>query len=111
MNSYHGIKIYIAVSKKISSGIGAIKRLKPSVDLETLKSVYNALVLPNFDYCCEVWDSIGITLSDRLHKLQNWAARVIIGRKNIQSEMSLFERRWHFVARLMYKITYDLAPI
>ena len=43
MNSYHGIKIYIAVSKKISSGIGAIKRLKPSVDLETLKSVYNAL--------------------------------------------------------------------
>ena len=67
MNSYHGIKIYIAVSKKISSGIGAIKRLKPSVDLETLKSVYNALVLPNFDYCCEVWDSIGITLSDRLY--------------------------------------------
>ena len=55
-----------------------------------------------------MWDSIGITLS------------VIMGRKNIhgQSEIALNELGWkhlderrsHFVARLMYKITYDLAP-
>ena len=67
-----------------------------------------------------MWDSIGITLSDRLQKLQNRAARVIMGRKNIhgQPEIALNELGWkhlderrsHFVARLMYKITYDLAP-
>ena len=66
-----------------------------------------------------MWDSIGITLSDRLQKLQNRAARVIMGRKNIHGQPEidlnelgwkhLDERRSHFVARLMYKITYDLA--
>ena len=69
------------ISKKISSVIGAIKRLKPFVDRETLKSAYNALVLPHFDYCCEVWDTIGISLSDRLQKLQNRAAIGITGAK------------------------------
>ena len=93
------------ISKNISSGIGAIKRLKPCVDHETLKSVYNAFVLPHFDYYCEVWDSIGITLSDRLQKLQNRATRVIMGRKNIHGQSEIA----YFVARLMYKITYDLA--
>ena len=80
----------------------------------------DALVLPHFDYCCEVWDSIGISLSDRLQKLQNRAARVITGRKNEhgQSEIALNqlgwktlnERRRQFVAKLMYKIIHNLAP-
>ena len=47
-----------------------------------MKSAYNALVLPHFHYCCKVLNSIGISLSDRLQKLQNRAARVITGRKN-----------------------------
>ena len=108
------------ISKKISSRIGAIKRLKAFVDRETLKSAYNALVLPHFDYCCEVWDTIGISLSDRLQKLQNRAARVITGRKNEHGQSALalnelgwktlIERRKQFVAKLTYKITHDLAP-
>ena len=49
----------------------------------------NQLLFP----CCEVWDTIGVTLSDRLQKLQNRAARVITGRKNEhgQSELALNE--------------------
>ena len=69
------------ISKKILSGIGAIKRLKPFVNRETLKSAYNALFLLHFDYCCEVWDSIGISLSVRLQKLPSRAARVITDAK------------------------------
>ena len=79
------------IAKKVSSGIGAIRKLKPCVDRNTLICAYNALVLPHLDYCCEVWDTIGTTLSDRLQKLQNRAARVIVGRKNEhgQSELAL----------------------
>ena len=61
-----------------------------------------------------------VTLSDRLQKLQNRAARVITGRKNEhgQSELALNklnfktlkERRTQFIASLMYKITHGLAP-
>ena len=84
------------IAKKISSGIGAIRKLKSCVDHNTLINrlcAYNALILPRLDYCCEVWDTIGATLSDRLEKLQNMAARVITGRKNEhgQSELALDE--------------------
>ena len=33
---------------------------------------------PYFSYCAPVWDGLGHTLSDRLQKLQNRAARVIM---------------------------------
>ena len=85
-----------------------------------LTCAYNALVLPHFDYCCEVWDTIKLTLSDRLQKLQNRAARIIMGCKNEhgQSKLALAELQWkplkerrtRFVASQMYKITHDLAP-
>ncbi len=55
---------------------------KSHPELEQSECAYNALVLPHLDYCCEVWDTIGTTLSDRLQKLQNRAARAIVGRKN-----------------------------
>ena len=35
--------------------------------------------MPHFDYCCSVWDGLGETLSCKLQKLQNRAARVITG--------------------------------
>ena len=108
------------ISKKISSGIGAVRKLKPHVDHNTFICAYNALVLPHFDYCCEVWDTINLTLCNRLQKLQNRAARIIVGRINEhgQSELALAELNWkilserraQFIASQMYKITHDLAP-
>ena len=97
-----------------------IKRLKPFVDCGTLKSAYNGLVLAHFVYCCEVWDSIRISLSDRLQKLQNRVARVVTGRKYIHGKSALplnelgwkrlIEPRTQFAAKLMYKISHDQAP-
>ena len=63
-----------AICKKISSGIYALKRIKPFVDQKTLMSVYNAIIHPYFTYCCEVWDVFGETQSMRLQKLHNRAA-------------------------------------
>ena len=63
-----------AICKKISSGIYALKRIKPFVDQKTLMSVYNAIIHLYFTYCCEVWDVFGETQSMRLQKLHNRAA-------------------------------------
>ena len=63
--------------KKIASAIGAIKRVKPFVPQSTLLCIYNSLVQPQFDYCGLVWGNCGRTLSNKLQKLQNRAARVI----------------------------------
>ena len=68
----------IEITKKIASGIGALKRVRPFVPVNTLLlTIFNSLVQPHFNYCCEVWDSCCKTLAAKLQKLQNRAARVL----------------------------------
>ena len=102
------------ISSKVSSGIGAIKRLKEFVDKSTLVKVYNALIQPYFDYCSEVWDYFNKGLSDRLQKLQNRAARNEHGQSSIALKslgwMTLEERRAQLKAKLMFKTVNGLAP-
>ena len=109
-----------SIASKISSGIGAIKKAKEFVDRNTLVFLYNALIQPHLDYCCEVWDVIGKTLSDRLQKLQNRAARIIVNFKNESGQslltrnslgwITLEERTAQMKARLVYKSINKLAP-
>ena len=77
------------ISSKVSSGIGAIKRLREFVDQSTLVKVYNAQIQPYFDYCSKVWDCFSKGLSDRLQKLQNRAARSIMGLKNEHGQSAI----------------------
>ena len=59
--------------------IAVIKRMKTYVPQEFLQTVYNALIQPYFDYCCQLWDTCGIVLKEKLQKCQSLAARVITG--------------------------------
>ena len=68
-----------SVSKKVSSGIGVLKIIKPFVPVSNLISVYHSIVEPYLDYCSVVWDDISDQLRDKLQILQNRAARVITG--------------------------------
>ena len=63
--------------KKIASTTGAIKRVKPFVPQPNILNTYNSLVQSHFDYCSLVGGNCGKTLSNKLQKLQNRAARVI----------------------------------
>ena len=65
------------VTKKVASGIGAIKRMRHLVPQATLQLIYQALIQPHFDYCNIVWGNCGITLQNKVQKLQNRAARVL----------------------------------
>ena len=73
--------------------------------------------MPHFDYCGEVWYSIGSVLAERLQKLHSRCARVIMRYKNEagQSELALRHLGWslllHIKARQMFKVPYDLAPV
>ena len=81
--------------KKVSSGIGALRRLTDYVDKDSLLSVHNALVQPYFNYCCEVWDVFGRTQSNLLQKLQNRAARIISRSSNeVNQEIFLDKLGW-----------------
>ena len=86
------------LSKKIAFGIGAIKRIRPLVrQIYYIHYIYNAfLVQPHFDYCSIVWGNCGETLSEKLQKLQNRAARILTGRYN--THLSLFKTEKHSLA-------------
>ena len=77
------------ITKKIAAGISALKRLRDFAIRDVLVSVYNALIMPHFDYCCEVWDSLGSVLAERLQKLHNRCARVIMRYKNEAGQSAL----------------------
>ena len=47
-----------SVSKKVSSGIGVLKKIKPFVPTYNLISVCQSIVEPYLDYCSVVWDDI-----------------------------------------------------
>ena len=45
------------VVKKAAKGIGMLRRSKHLFGRDTLKTIYNAFVLPHFDYCALVWNN------------------------------------------------------
>ena len=107
------------LSKKIASGIGAIKRIRPFVSPEILHYIYNALVQPHFDYCSIVWGNCGKTLSERLQKLQNRAARILTSSSyEVDARYLLQQLGWKGliiqrqiqVALMVFKALNDLAP-
>ena len=52
------------VTKKVTSGIGAIQQMRHLVPQTTLHVhiIYQALIQPHFDHCTIVWGNCGITL-------------------------------------------------
>ena len=107
------------ICKKVSSGIGALKRVRRFVNRETAVKAYRGLIEPYLNYCCPVWDGIGSELSSKLQKLQNRAARMITESTYENSSNSLLEElNWHQLsinrkklkAILMYKTINKRVP-
>ena len=107
------------ISKKVSSAIGALKRIRPFIPTDVAVQIYNALILPHFDYCSPVWDGMSGCLCDKLQKLQNRAARVITQSPfDTSSNLLLAMLKWEKLslrrkkqkALIMYKTLNELAP-
>ena len=106
-------------SKKIASGIGAIKRCRPFVPIETLKYAYNAIVQLHFDYCDVVWGNCNATLATKLQKLQNRAARILtFSSYDTNTDPLLDKLSWRkladrgrsHIATMVYKSLNNLGP-
>ena len=103
------------ISKKVSSGIGALKRVRAFVSMHTAIKM-QGLIEPHFDYCSAVLD--GLTRQPG-EKLQNPAIRVITKFNYDTSSRFLLTslgwdnlsvRRAKQKANLMYKCINNLAP-
>ena len=107
------------ICKKVSSALGALKRVRPFISKETAIRIYNALIMPHLDYCSPVWDCLSGHLSDKLQKLQSRAARIITKSpfdtssdhllSTLDWERLLLRRKKH-KALMMFKSMNGLAP-
>ena len=107
------------LTKKVASGIGAIKRIRHLVPQATLILIYQALIQPHFDYCNIVGGNCGTTLQNKVQKPQNRAARVLTYSNYNADAGHLFELlRWKNQASqpqiqraiMVYKSLHGLAP-
>ena len=106
-------------AKKISRAINGLRQVRPFVHFHTLLTIYNALILPLFDYCDVVWDNLDKGLAERIQKLQNRAARIITQSSyDIRSHDILRQLKWEPIGQrrtkhkaiMMFKIMNDKAP-
>ena len=65
------------IFKTVSSGIGALKRVRRFVSMHTAFKIYKGLIEPHFNYCSAVWDGLTQQLIEKLQKRQNRAIRGI----------------------------------
>ena len=102
--------------KKISSGIGSIKRISHCVPPATLYNIYHGLAQLHFDYCS---GNCAKTLPDKLQRLQNRAVRVLTHSSYDADANQLFKelgwdnletRRQKVKAEMFYKSLNGLAP-
>ena len=67
----------VKLSMKISSATGTLKRITPYISERIALQIYEALIVPRFDYSSSVRGKCNLTLLINFTKLQNRAARAI----------------------------------
>ena len=72
------------VCKKVSKSIGVLRRAKRMISMASLERLFNALVLPHFDYCSLVCDNCSVELKTELQRLQNKASFPVIAKTGSQ---------------------------
>ena len=65
------------ITKKVNKNFYVLRRLREFAELKTLVAAYKSLVQPHSDYCSHIWGCLGITLQNKLRRLQNRAVRII----------------------------------
>ncbi len=104
---------------KISAKISILRSLRKLIPIDTLILMYNAIVLPHFDYADIILDSASAASKCKLQSLQIRAARLITGSgprtstnpmyKNL-SWLSLQHRLNFHKWVMVYKCRNSLAP-
>ena len=107
------------VCKNISSKIALLCRIKQYLPLQARKLYFNSYILPVIDYCLTVWGNAPKLHTERIHKLDKRATRVILDSPPDSSSQPLFEELgWLTVferveynkAILLYKSVNNMSP-
>ena len=108
-----------SLCSKVSKKLGLLRRLRKVMPHNTMKTIYNTLVLPLMDYADIIWGTAAQTHVNEVFKLQKRAARILMGASRYAHTTPILRQlNWLTVqqrvklhrAVLMYKATHKLAP-
>lgn len=108
-----------SIRKKVSSKICLLGRIRNKINIQTAITIYNATILPQFDYCSSVLFQCNECQVKKLQKLQNRALRIILKRKrrsnvkkmlNILGMLNVSQRINFNVLCIVYILKNNLLP-
>lgn len=106
------------VSKKVSSNLWLLSKIKIYLSLEHRLLFYNAYIKPHFDYCSIIWGSSTNSNINNINKLQRRACKCILGNEYTRLDeardrlkiLSFDETVFLQKAKIMFKIANNIAP-
>ena len=111
----------VYILTKATRLLSALRRLRSSLDQESLPHMYLTYIRPILEYACTAWDNLGTTQVDRLERFQRRAAKIILRRPlfvpSNHDELlatigwpSLASRRKYFQAALGHRMATGNVP-
>ena len=85
-------KQILHVKKVASNTIRKLHRINHLIPMEIKVLLYNALVVPHFDYCDVIWGGCSSQNSQKLQVTQNFAVKSITGLKKCDHATKAFEK-------------------
>ena len=109
------------ILSKATRLLSVLRRLRSSLDQESLSHMYLTYIRPILEYACTAWGNLGTTQVDRLERFQRRAAKIILRRPlfvpSNHDELlatigwpSLASRRKYFQAVLGYRMATSNVP-
>jgi len=90
------------VVAKCSGALIALMHAKHSLPKASIKPIVNSLVISSVRYCISVYGTCSKTEKDRIHKIINFAARVISGRRKYDQISDVIKKfNWLSVPQLV----------
>jgi hypothetical protein len=109
------------VGGKANQCLGMLQHLKYSLPGDCAKHLYNATILPIFDYCDILYDNCHIADKQYLERIHLKAARIVTGAMHTTNTSRLLEaelgwetleqRRKYHKLTLFYKVLHYQAPV
>ncbi|MCG8112744.1 MAG: reverse transcriptase domain-containing protein [Candidatus Thiodiazotropha taylori] len=106
------------VSKKLSSYLWLLSKIRSYLSVEHRLLYYNAYVKPHLEYCCIVWSNTSSANINKISKLQKRACKLILSHDYVDIQEAL--KRLDILsfdqiiflskAKLMFKVYNNLTP-
>ena len=78
---------------KVGKRLGLLRRIREDLTANATKLIYKSFILPILDYCDSVWACCNRGDIDRLERLQNRAAQIVM--RSTRSALALANLKWN----------------